>query len=203
MKMIVENPVNFFPVYEPSAERTAAINEALAEQNKPLNTHYDSTREVRAKGAGFYQFSADEETRKKQMEELLAARGETERNREDLGAVDLKPGEVDGLQASGHGLKGRATEKRKRELEERRRLLDAKRRKGKGKAEAVEEQKLSQPIAPSPSMDEAAKPPTVTDPFVALESQRPKPSGSTAGPIDTDAFLADIEQTIIKGRRPS
>lgn len=201
--MIVENPVNFFPVYEPSAERTAAINEALAEGNKPLNTHYDSTREVRSKGAGFYQFSADEETRKKQMEELLAARGETERNREDLGAVDLKPGEVDGLQASGHGLKGRATEKRKRELEERRLLLDAKRRKGKGKAEAVEDQKLSQPIPPSPSMDEGTKPPTVTDPFVALEAQRPKPYGSTAGSIDTDAFLADIEQTIFKGRRPS
>ena len=102
------NPVNFFPVYEPSSDRVAAIQAAAAEENNPLDQHYDASREVRAKGAGFYQFSADEETRKKQMEELRQAREETERTRQELGAVDLKAGELEGMQEASNALRSRA-----------------------------------------------------------------------------------------------
>ena len=53
--------------------------------------HYDASREVRAKGAGFYQFSGDEETRKAQMAELKASRDETTKMRQGLGAEDIMP----------------------------------------------------------------------------------------------------------------
>ncbi|KDR76324.1 hypothetical protein GALMADRAFT_140036 [Galerina marginata CBS 339.88] len=134
--IIIRNPVNHFPTYQPSEERMAEIAKAYAEENNPLGAHYDASKEVRAKGAGFYQFSADEETRATQMEELKASREETARTRTELGAEDVKFGEVEGMRAgegtgaSGPGtLKSRAMEKRKREIEERRQLLEAKRRK--------------------------------------------------------------------------
>lgn len=79
--------------------------------------HYDVTAEVRAKGAGFYQFSADEETRQRQMEELKLAREETERMRKEGGAVDLKPGEVEGLrddEIGGNGGKKSSHGKKKK-----------------------------------------------------------------------------------------
>ena len=123
-----DNPVNHFPVYEPDAGRVAEIEKEFAEESNPLNIHYDASKEVRAKGAGYYQFSADEETRRRQMEELKGARDETGKTRAELGAVDLRPGEAEGMQAGG-GSKSAALEKRKRDLEERRRLVDAKRRK--------------------------------------------------------------------------
>jgi hypothetical protein len=126
---VTENPVNFFPVYEPSTDRVAAIQAAAAEEDNPLDQHYDASREVRAKGAGFYQFSGDEEARKIQMEELRQAREETERTRQELGAVNLKAGEAEGMQANASTHPSRAIEKRKRELEERRRAVEAKRTK--------------------------------------------------------------------------
>ncbi|RAL15406.1 CCDC174 family protein [Aspergillus homomorphus CBS 101889] len=49
----------------------------------PEETHYDAEAEVRNRGTGFYAFSKDEETRKRQMEELRAAREETQREREE------------------------------------------------------------------------------------------------------------------------
>jgi hypothetical protein len=48
----------------------------------PEETHYDADAEVRNRGTGFYAFAKDEETRRKQMEELLSAREETQRERE-------------------------------------------------------------------------------------------------------------------------
>lgn len=127
----IGNPVNHFPIYQPSEDRVAEIAKAYAEENNPLGVHYDASKEVRAKGAGFYQFSADEETRRAQLEELKASREETERTRQQLGAEDVRPGEVEGMRdgdGAGSG-KSRAMEKRKRELEERRKLVEAKRRK--------------------------------------------------------------------------
>jgi len=112
--------IGYFPVYEPSAERVAKIEEAAIETNPAA--HYDASREIRAKGAGFYAFSADEETRARQMEELKNARVETEKVREEVG--------------SGEGSSGKpvnkAMEKRKREIEARRKAVEAKRRKLKG-----------------------------------------------------------------------
>ena len=134
--LTTDNPVNHFPVYEPSAARVAEIEEGFLEENNPLNIHYDASKEVRAKGAGFYQFSADEETRQRQMEELKSAREETGKTRAEFGAVDLRPGEVEGMNvdAGAGGSTGRsaALEKRKRDLEERRKLVNAKRRKKTG-----------------------------------------------------------------------
>ena len=129
--MPTDNPVNHFPVYEPDAVRTAETEKELTEENNPLNIHYDASKEVRAKDAGFYQFSADEETRRRQMEELQTAREETGKTQAEFGTVDLRPREVvectlAGAVGGGSG-KSAALEKRKRDLEERR-LVDVKRR---------------------------------------------------------------------------
>jgi hypothetical protein len=187
--LVIHNPVNFFPVYEPSSDRVAAIQAAAAEENNPLNIHYDADREVRAKGAGFYQFSADEETRKKQMEELRQARTETEMTRQELGAVDLKAGEVEGMQDAPNALRSRAIEKRKRELEERRRLVEAKRRKlqtGDKPPAAV----ATQPPAPS------------SEPAVAVPTSKPAaPKNPDAAPSAADDFLAALELDLAMNKR--
>ncbi|KAI0701201.1 hypothetical protein BC835DRAFT_1404636 [Cytidiella melzeri] len=188
---VIHNPVNHFPTYEPTEERKAAIQAQLEEEENPLRLHYDASREVRAKGAGFYQFSEDEETRRKQMEELKNARAETEKTRAEVGAVDLHPGEVEGMQL-GEGTtiistKSRAMEKRKRELEERRKMLDAKRRKKdptSAPADSVHESSR-QAGSRSPS----------SGPFAALGEQ------SLKKPMDAaDAFLATLESAILQGK---
>lgn len=48
----------------------------------PGAMHYDAEAEVRNRGTGFYAFSRDEEERRRQMEELMSARDETQRERE-------------------------------------------------------------------------------------------------------------------------
>ncbi|KAL2003603.1 hypothetical protein VTN02DRAFT_3149 [Thermoascus thermophilus] len=48
----------------------------------PEETHYDPEAEVRTRGTGFYAFSRDKEQREREMEELMQARKETERERE-------------------------------------------------------------------------------------------------------------------------
>ncbi|KAB8257769.1 hypothetical protein BDV32DRAFT_160402 [Aspergillus pseudonomiae] len=48
----------------------------------PEETHYDADAEVRNRGTGFYAFSKDENVRRQQMEELMNARDETQRERE-------------------------------------------------------------------------------------------------------------------------
>lgn len=213
---VIYNPVNHFPVYEPSAERLAAIEAEFSEENNPLNVHYDASREVRAKGAGFYQFSGDEETRRQQMEELKRAREETEKTRENLGAADLRPGEVEGMHAPAEGTgggaaKSRAMEKRKRELEERRKLLDAKRRKVAGSGSAVSSSQASGSVEEK-AKAQAASPDTVAssgapDPFAVLELQASDKKGkrkqeSKPEPVDpADAFLAQLEREMLKGNQ--
>lgn len=70
------------------------------------------------------------------MEDLLNSRKETMEVRKETGAMDLKPGEVQGLRAdSGAGTSAggkqlsAAMAKRKKELEDRRSMIQAKRRK--------------------------------------------------------------------------
>ncbi|TCD63748.1 hypothetical protein EIP91_004999 [Steccherinum ochraceum] len=203
---VIHNPVNYFPVYEPSAERVEAIRAEYAEENNPLDLHYDASQEVRAKGAGFYQFSGDEETRKRQMDELRKARDETEQTRQELGAVDSAPGEVEGMvagQDSSAGMKkSRAMEKRKRELEERRKMLDAKRRKKDPTLAETEPTPLVPPTTTTPA------PPTTTatpanDPFAVLEAQtistlRKTPAGPSTTAAAADDFLAALERDMLK-----
>ena len=185
------NPVNFFPVYEPSSDRVAAIQAAAAEENNPLNIHYDASREVRAKGAGFYQFSADEETRKKQMEELRQTRNETEMTRQELGAVDLKAGEVEGMQEAPNALRNRAVEKRKRELEERRKLVEAKRRKLLNGNNSPAAAAATQPPARAPSSE-----PIAAVPIKATAAPNPNAASSAA-----DSFLAALERDLAMNGR--
>ena len=201
---LADNPVNFFPVYEPSAERVKAVQDEFAEADNPLSSHYDASKEVRAKGAAFYQFSGDEENRRKQMEELRAAREETKKTREDIGAMDVRPGEVEGMREANGPSTSRALEKRKREIEERRALLEAKRRKTKGVPEEDAVKSLS--LATPPVTFVA----TASDPFATLEkkavaSTSPTPETletrpTTGGYTDADAFLAQLEQDILKKR---
>jgi hypothetical protein len=103
---------NFFPVYEPDPEviarRAATLAAAAA---APLVNHYDATRENRTKGAGFYQFSGNEEERQAQMDALAKEREETERKRKERDEV-------------GDAVK----RKRESEVEERKRKIEAKRR---------------------------------------------------------------------------
>ena len=72
----------------------------------PEEVHYDANGEVRSKGVGFYGFSKDKETRKKEMEALERERAETERAKREREAK---------------------RDKRKKEIEERRRAIRAKR----------------------------------------------------------------------------
>ncbi|KAH9058380.1 hypothetical protein EDB87DRAFT_1742597 [Lactarius vividus] len=182
-----ENPVNFFPVYEPSADRVAAIKAAAAEENNPLDKHYDASREVRAKGAGFYQFSADnEEARKKQMEELRQAREETERTRQERGAVDLRAGEAEGMQADASTLQSRAIEKRKKDLEERRKAVEVKRRKLQNGGNSS--------AAPTPS------PAPTSEPAGAVPNKKAAPNPDPA-PSAADSFLAALELDLAMNRR--
>lgn len=180
------------------------MQDELAEADNPLSAHYDATKEVRAKGAAFYQFSGDEEMRQKQMEELRTAREETKKAREDTGAMDVRPSEVEGMRESSGPSTSRALEKRKREIEERRALLEAKRR----KAKVIPEEdgvKSSNSATPPVTFVVAAD-----DTFAALEkkavvstSRTPEISATqppTGAYADADAFLAQLEQDILKKR---
>ncbi|PSK55923.1 hypothetical protein B9Z65_4801 [Elsinoe australis] len=78
----------------------------------PPDTHFDASREVRSKGVGFMQLSLDADERKKQMDELVEEREQTERKR------------------SG---RDQMMEERRRKLEERKKQIQEKR--GKRKAD--------------------------------------------------------------------
>lgn len=91
----------------PIAERMAELAaQRDREPTPPEAVHYDARKEVRTKGAGFFQFSQDEEVRQEQMRDLERERDETDLTR---------------LQKETEA-KARK-EKRQRDLEERRKLV--------------------------------------------------------------------------------
>ncbi|KAF9649826.1 hypothetical protein BDM02DRAFT_3113047 [Thelephora ganbajun] len=189
---VIYNPINHFPIYEPDATRVAEIEKEFAEENNPLNIHYDASKEVRSKGAGFYQFSADEETRRQQMEGLKSAREETGKTRAEFGAIDLKPGEVEGMQTgSGAGgvSKSVALEKRKRDLEERRKLVDAKRRK-----------KVGSPVIAEPPSDSPLGSTESQDTIQSAERSSKSESVAAVASNPADDFLAQLERDIMSDR---
>lgn len=209
-----------------SEERKEAIAAAASEEANPLETHYDADREVRAKGAAFYRFSGDEEKRRQEMEELRAVREATERTRKETGAVDILPGDFEGMTMpegaeeqlaekarNEMGARSRAMEKRKREIEERRKLLDAKRRKVKGGDydesapvdTLVSATAVGQSIGPLPL---PSPPSAAQDPFASLESQVTSsakrsrwdagaPPASKPQLNEADAFLAKLERDML------
>jgi len=162
---VIYGDQNFFPTYEPSEDRVREIEEKLVADTAPPTTHFDASRDNRARGAAFYQFSADEEVRQKQMEDLQKAREETKQHRaeleeefnEDRKSNDdpSKPREKPML--SGHGI-----EKRKREIEERRKAIEAKRRKKDGGT--------SQAVRNEPSLSQESLSPerSAADNFLAI-----------------------------------
>ncbi|KAF9048717.1 hypothetical protein BJ165DRAFT_1342748 [Panaeolus papilionaceus] len=211
---LIGNPVNHFPVYQPSEERLASIAKAEAESFKPLNVHYDASKEVRSKGAGFYQFSGDEETRRAQMEEMKAAREETARTRQEIGAEDVKPGDVEGMREGGSSsstAQSKAAEKRKREIEERRKMIEAKRRKLDPNFKEAPGNQGTATSAPSPAngsgADSRGPPekvsnpkPTIVDPFAALDTQQVSVGGqkqTKPKALEADSFLAELERDFI------
>ncbi|GAA5945331.1 hypothetical protein JCM1841_000839 [Sporobolomyces salmonicolor] len=110
-----------FPIYAPDpavlAARAASLAAAAA---APLVDHYDATRETtRQRGAGFYQFSGDEDERRRQMEALERERSETERKRRER--------EVEGDRVRRE--RERERDERKRRVEEKRREVEERRRK--------------------------------------------------------------------------
>ncbi|KAL4949393.1 hypothetical protein BDW69DRAFT_202867 [Aspergillus filifer] len=64
-----------------AAEQMAYLAKRRDRSPTPDEVHYDAEGEVRNRGTGFYAFSKDEETRKKQMGDLMSARVETEKER--------------------------------------------------------------------------------------------------------------------------
>ncbi|KAM0791819.1 hypothetical protein ACM66B_004078 [Microbotryomycetes sp. NB124-2] len=106
----------YFPVYQPDPEVLAA-RKAAFEESAPLVQHYDASKEVRARGAGFMSFSKDEQVRQQQMDALKRERDETMRIRDRL--------EKDGGVV---GEREREMQDRKRKLELKRAELEAKRK---------------------------------------------------------------------------
>jgi len=131
------------------------------------------------------------------MEELKSARDETGKTRAEFGAVDLRPGEVEGIHVgggaggSGTGGTGKsvALEKRKRDLEERRKLVDAKRRKKVGSPSIVE------------SSSNSPLPTTEIRSVVQTAERSPNPESVKAVVLNpADDFLAQLEKDIMSGR---
>jgi len=88
------------------AAQMADIAAKRDHNSPPPDEHFDSRKEIRQKGVGFMQFSADAEERKRQMGDLERERAETERRRAEA---------------------AKRKEERKREVEERRRKIQEKR----------------------------------------------------------------------------
>ncbi|KAJ5827130.1 hypothetical protein N7447_003893 [Penicillium robsamsonii] len=67
--------------FNPDANIASHMSHLAARRDRsptpPEKKHYDAEEEVRNRGTGFYNFSTDEEERKKQMEELRVLREET------------------------------------------------------------------------------------------------------------------------------
>jgi len=193
------NATDHFPVYEQAPERLAQLAKEAEEAENPLAAHYDSTREVRNKGAAFYRFSGDEEQRAQQMAELKAAREETEQTRQDLGAEDVRAGEVEGMRAGEGGRKvvSKAMEKRRRDLEERKRKIEEAKAKKKGGLGQPAEELASAKASPLPTVSASL------DPFATLEarSQHPPRSQTSKQSTNADDFLANLEKEMLASSR--
>lgn len=115
--MAVYGPSTNFPVYKPDPASQRLAGGVESAYKRKGADHFDSQFEKRYRGAGFYQFSQDEEARKKQMQALREDRDQTERAREGhQGSAD---------EAS---LGQRRREERRKLVESKRREIEDKRR---------------------------------------------------------------------------
>jgi Domain of unknown function (DUF4078) len=102
----------FNPDRDIAAQMADLATKRDKEPTPPPDEHFDSRKEIRTKGVGFFQFSGDGEERKKQMDSLEKERAETEKHRTE--AIQRK-------------------EERKKELESRKKAIAEKR--GKARAD--------------------------------------------------------------------
>ena len=196
--------MNHFPVYNKTEDEVEAIKAKFAEQDRVK--HFDSSRDVREMGPANYRFAEDEELRKQQQDALRGMTRETAEARRETGAVDVRPGEVEGMQAAEPFVPGtsRAQAKRRRELEERSRLLAERKRRKKGGDEAEAPKDTPPPPPPKVAETSAVSAAAPIDPFAALEAQTKTNQGSSSRrhtpPNAADAFLAQLEHDIMKGK---
>ncbi|KAE9407787.1 hypothetical protein BT96DRAFT_850413 [Gymnopus androsaceus JB14] len=216
---VLYNPQGHFPTYEPTEERISKIEQQYAEDTEPPEKHYDPNTENRARGAAFYQLPTRGDDRRTRIEELKSEHVTTQAVREQMGAINVRPGEVEGMRASESS--SRASEKRKREIEDRRRLVDAKRKKAKGvtaesqpaatpvftaSTVAGESQPAATPVFTASAAAESNRttlpPPRPTDPFAALEATMP-PSNKVKPNTnhEADDFLAQLENGLLNRGR--
>ncbi|RPD61080.1 hypothetical protein L226DRAFT_486174 [Lentinus tigrinus ALCF2SS1-7] len=197
----IVNPVNYFPTHIPTEERKQEVEERFAEENNPIETHFDSTREVRDFGAAHYKFSKNEEIRKAQMKSLAEINQETQQGRALHNAPDVPAGSVVGMQGEPESAKSRAVEKRKRLLEERNKQLEAKRKKRKAQEEPTVPQDA--PVAGPSNASPPPATPANNDPFAALEAQAKNKSTQTLKQEANaaDDFLAKLEQEVLPKQR--
>ncbi|KIK63104.1 hypothetical protein GYMLUDRAFT_41417 [Collybiopsis luxurians FD-317 M1] len=192
---VILNPQNHFPTYQPSDERVSKIEKEYSEENRPLNVHYDATGENREQGAARYNLSSNEEARRLERADLDARRAETKAQREASGAVDVRVGEIEGMQTPSSSAvsleRSRAMEKRKRDLEERRKALEAKRKKPRIAEGPQSEASTDSAISKIDSTPVFSQPP----PLPAKGKTKPPTS-------EADDFLADLEKEMLskKGR---
>lgn len=86
-KMVTYGPSTSFPVYKPDPSqriREMANKEGVGSYKRSAVDHFDSRQEKRYRGAGFFQFSQDEQIRQRQMNELRNERETTKIHRSEL-----------------------------------------------------------------------------------------------------------------------
>ncbi|KAJ3865288.1 hypothetical protein EV359DRAFT_39083 [Lentinula novae-zelandiae] len=202
---------NHFPTYQHTEDRITEIINEHSEENNPLEKHYDPNSEIRDRGAASYTFSTDEETRQARLNELKSRHLETDAIRKEMGAVDVLPGEIEGMQVPEVRSSVKGSEKRKREIEERRKMLDAKRK----KVGTVMEEPRPDTVSASTSgttrslkRNSQGPPfPQQVDPFSALESatfSKPPPNkgkGKSNSQHDADEFLAQLGNEMLNKKR--
>ncbi|KAJ4494983.1 hypothetical protein C8J55DRAFT_554587 [Lentinula edodes] len=202
---------NHFPTYQHTEDRITEIINEHSEENNPLEKHYDPNSEIRDRGAASYTFSTDEETRQARLNELKSRHLETDAIRKEMGAVDVLPGEIEGMQVPEVRSSVKGSEKRKREIEERRKMLDAKRKKV---GTVIEEPQLDTVSASTSGTTTSLKRnsqtpglPQQVDPFSALESatfSKPPPNkgkGKSSSQHDADEFLAQLGNEMLNKKR--
>lgn len=86
--------------FNPDAPVAAQMEELAKKRDKsltpPPEQHFDGSKEIRTKGTAFFQFSEDEEERKRQMAGLEAERTETERRRKERdGRIDERKAQIE------------------------------------------------------------------------------------------------------------
>lgn len=113
--LVSYGPSTSFPVYMPDPD----TQEAKEDYKRKGPDHFNAQFEKRYRGAGFYQFSQDEETRKKQMDAIRQDRDETEKMRAIHAIGDERQSIAERRRVERRNL----VESKRREIDEKRKRL--------------------------------------------------------------------------------